>query len=80
MAKEKKIFGFGKNVTVAGLVSFFMDMSSEMIYPLVPCSNIMSDLDIPASGKGGFQPCSPTLREPEAANAGMLMPGNRQLT
>jgi len=32
-----KIFlGFGKNVTVAGLVSFFMDISSEMIYPLVP--------------------------------------------
>ena len=36
MEKEKKIFGFGKNVTVAGLVSFFMDISSEMIYPLVP--------------------------------------------
>jgi MFS family permease len=34
--KKKKIFGFGKNVTVAGLVSFFMDVSSEMIYPLVP--------------------------------------------
>jgi MFS family permease len=34
--KEKKIFGFGKNVSVAGLVSFFMDVSSEMIYPLVP--------------------------------------------
>lgn len=33
---NKKIFGFGKNVTVAGLVSFFMDVSSEMIYPLVP--------------------------------------------
>ncbi len=29
-------FGFGKNVFVAGLVSFFMDISSEMIYPLVP--------------------------------------------
>jgi MFS family permease len=36
MEKEKKIFGFGKNVTIAGLVSFFMDVSSEMIYPLVP--------------------------------------------
>ncbi len=36
MNKEKKFFGFGKNVTVAGLVSFFMDISSEMIYPLVP--------------------------------------------
>ncbi len=36
MEKEKKLFGFGRNVTVAGLVSFFMDVSSEMIYPLVP--------------------------------------------
>jgi MFS family permease len=36
MKKEKKLFGFGRNVTVAGLVSFFMDISSEMIYPLVP--------------------------------------------
>ena len=80
MEKEKKIFGFGKNVTIAGLVSFFMDMSSEMIYPLVPCSNIMSDLDIPASVKYDLSLWPPALREPEAANAGMLMPGNRQLT
>lgn len=36
MKKNKKFFGFGKNVTVAGLVSFFMDVSSEMIYPLIP--------------------------------------------
>src|SRR5512137_806818 len=36
MHKGKKFFGFGKNVTIAGLVSFFMDVSSEMIYPLVP--------------------------------------------
>ena len=36
MEKDRKFFGFGKNVTVAGLVSFFMDVSSEMIYPLVP--------------------------------------------
>jgi MFS family permease len=36
MKKDKKFFGFGKNVFVAGLVSFFMDVSSEMIYPLVP--------------------------------------------
>jgi MFS family permease len=36
MDKDKKIFGFGKNVFFAGLVSFFMDVSSEMIYPLVP--------------------------------------------
>jgi MFS family permease len=36
MEKEKKLFGFGKNVTITGFVSFFMDISSEMIYPLVP--------------------------------------------
>ena len=36
MNKEIRFFGFGKNVFVAGLVSFFMDVSSEMIYPLVP--------------------------------------------
>src|SRR5512137_972341 len=43
MHKGKKFFGFGKNVTVAGLVSFFMDVSSEMIYPLVPIflSNVL---------------------------------------
>lgn len=31
-----KLFGLHKNVSSAGLVSFFMDISSEMIYPLVP--------------------------------------------
>lgn len=36
MQQEKKYFGFGKNVFFTGLVSFFMDVSSEMIYPLVP--------------------------------------------
>lgn len=36
MEKNRKFFGFNKNVTVAGFVSFFMDVSSEMIYPLVP--------------------------------------------
>src|SRR4030066_1535192 len=37
MKSEKiKPFGFGRNVFFAGLVSFFMDVSSEMIYPLVP--------------------------------------------
>ncbi len=36
MNNNRKFFGFGKNVFVAGLVSFFMDVSSEMIYPLVP--------------------------------------------
>jgi MFS family permease len=32
----RRFFGFGRNVFVSGLVSFFMDFSSEMIYPLVP--------------------------------------------
>jgi MFS family permease len=32
----KKILGFPKNVFVLGMVSLFMDVSSEMIYPLVP--------------------------------------------
>jgi len=43
MRNDRKFFGFGKNVTIAGLVSFFMDISSEMIYPLVPLflSNIL---------------------------------------
>ena len=36
MNDEKKFFGLGKNVVLAGVVSFFMDVSSEMIYPLVP--------------------------------------------
>lgn len=36
MEKGRKFLGFGKNVFVTGLVSFFMDVSSEMIYPLVP--------------------------------------------
>lgn len=34
--KDKKFFGFGRNVFISGLVSFFMDICSEMIYPLVP--------------------------------------------
>lgn len=40
---ERRFFGFGKNVFIAGLVSFFMDVSSEMIYPLVPLflSNVL---------------------------------------
>ncbi len=36
MKQEKTFFGFGKNVFFTGMVSFFMDVSSEMIYPLVP--------------------------------------------
>ncbi len=36
MEEKQRFFGFGKNVVVSGFVSFFMDVSSEMIYPLVP--------------------------------------------
>jgi MFS family permease len=36
MDNNKKYFGFSNNIFFAGLVSFFMDISSEMIYPLVP--------------------------------------------
>ncbi|MFA5857737.1 MAG: MFS transporter [Elusimicrobiota bacterium] len=36
MRQEKKIFGFPKNIFFIGLVSFFTDVSSEMIYPLLP--------------------------------------------
>ena len=36
MPSEKKIFGFSKNIFYIGLVSFFTDISSEMIYPLLP--------------------------------------------
>jgi MFS family permease len=32
----KKIFGLNDNIFFAGVVSFFMDFSSEMVYPLVP--------------------------------------------
>jgi MFS family permease len=41
--QDRKFLGFGKNVFVTGLVSFFMDVSSEMIYPLVPLflSNVL---------------------------------------
>ena len=34
--QDKEYFGFSRNVFFTGLVSFFMDVSSEMIYPLVP--------------------------------------------
>lgn len=34
--QPEKILGFEKNVFFTGLVSFFTDVSSEMIYPLVP--------------------------------------------
>jgi MFS family permease len=32
----RRIIGLDRNVFFAGLVSFFMDVSSEMVYPLVP--------------------------------------------
>src|SRR4030043_651483 len=43
MHSDRRFFGFGRNVFVAGLVRFFMDVSSEMIYPLVPLflSNVL---------------------------------------
>lgn len=36
MPDDKKYFGLSENVFFSGLVSFFMDISSEMIYPLAP--------------------------------------------
>lgn len=33
---NRGFMGLGRNVFFAGLVSFFMDVSSEMVYPLVP--------------------------------------------
>ncbi len=36
MKERKNILGFPKNVFILGIVSLFMDVSSEMIYPLIP--------------------------------------------
>ncbi len=36
MERDRKLFGMSRNVFYAGVVSLFMDVSSEMIYPLVP--------------------------------------------
>src|SRR4030042_6995098 len=36
MKNKSSFFGFSRNVFFTGLVSFFMDISSEMIYPLLP--------------------------------------------
>jgi len=36
MEKEKTLFGLKNNVIVLGVVSFFTDVSSEMIFPLLP--------------------------------------------
>ena len=34
--EKKKLFGLGPNVIILGVVSFFQDVASEMIYPLLP--------------------------------------------
>jgi MFS family permease len=36
LSQERRILGLHWNVFFSGVVSFFMDVSSEMIYPLVP--------------------------------------------
>jgi MFS family permease len=43
MGRNGKLLGIEKNVFITGIVSLFMDMSSEMIYPLVPLflSNVL---------------------------------------
>jgi MFS family permease len=43
MKENRSIFGFPINVFVLGIVSLFMDISSEMIYPLIPLylSNVL---------------------------------------
>jgi len=33
---EKKLFGVGRNIIALGVVSFFTDVSSEMIFPILP--------------------------------------------
>ena len=35
-SSSNKICGLNRNIFFTGLVSFFMDFSSEMVYPLVP--------------------------------------------
>jgi MFS family permease len=44
----KKIFGLNRNIFFSGLVSFFMDFSSEMVYPLMPLF-LSSVLGVPKS-------------------------------
>jgi MFS family permease len=36
LKKEKPLFGVGRNIIALGVVSFFADVSSEMIFPLLP--------------------------------------------
>jgi MFS family permease len=45
---SKKICGLNRNIFFAGAVSFFMDFSSEMVYPLVPLF-LSSVLGVPKS-------------------------------
>lgn len=47
----RKILGFEGNVFFTGLVSFFMDLSSEMVYPLIPLF-LASVLGVGASAIG----------------------------
>jgi MFS family permease len=45
---SRKIAGLQRNIFFAGIVSFFMDFSSEMVYPLVPLF-LSSVLGVPKS-------------------------------
>ena len=45
---SSKILGLQRNIFLAGVVSFFMDFSSEMVYPLVPLF-LSSVLGVPKS-------------------------------
>jgi uncharacterized protein YqhQ len=60
---SKRFFGFGRNVFVSGMVSFFMDVSSEMIYPLVPLflANVLGANNISPSATFYFGAITATL-------------------
>lgn len=49
--KQNRLLGIPKNVFVMGLVSFFNDIASEMIYPIVPIF-LTSVLGVPVSVVG----------------------------
>ena len=51
----KNKFGISKNVFVLGLVSFFNDVASEMIYPIVPIF-LTSVLGAPVSFLDKYNP------------------------
>jgi MFS family permease len=46
--ESKNLFGLNRNIFFTGVVSFFMDFSSEMVYPLVPLF-LSSVLGVPKS-------------------------------